>query len=143
MELKYPIPIFCQISHNLERQSIRKTKKKITKHVPTNFSVLGKRTNRSLAKTKHARSEKKIPTLGKKKKKSDQCWYLVVFGSKSVLLGVLLIKSLPSKCISQIRLDINNFFFLNTDQCALKKTKKEEEEEEDSIDDKRQERLLP
>ena len=65
----------------------------------------------------------------------------MVFGSKSVLLGVLLIKSLPSKCISQIRLDINNFFFLNTDQCALKKTKKEEEEEEDSMDDKRQERL--
>ena len=31
----------------------------------------------------------------------------MVFGSKSVLLGVLLIKSLPSKCISQIRLDRN------------------------------------
>ena len=59
----------------------------------------------------------------------------------SVLLGVLLIKSLPSKCISQIRLDINKFFFLNTDQCALKKIKKGEEEEEDSMDDKRQERL--
>ena len=34
--------------------------------------------------------KKKFPTLGKKKKKnSDQCWYLVVFGSRSVLLGVL------------------------------------------------------
>ena len=31
----------------------------------------------------------------------------MVFGSRSVLLGVLLIKSLPSKCISQIRLDRN------------------------------------
>ena len=32
-------------------------------------------------------------------------WYLGVFGSRLVLLGVLLIKTLPSKCISQIRLD--------------------------------------
>ena len=32
--------------------------------------------------------EKKFPTLGKKKN-SDQYWYLVVFGSRSVLLGVL------------------------------------------------------
>ena len=31
----------------------------------------------------------------------------MVFGSKSMLLGVLLIKSLPSKPISQIRLDRN------------------------------------
>ena len=51
--------------------------------------------------------------------------------SGSVLLGVLLIKSLPSKCISHIRLDINKIK-KNTNQCALKKTKKEEEEEEDS-----------
>ena len=69
---------------------------------PQIFSVPGKRT-RSLARTKHARSEK----IKNKKIKSNQCWYLVVFGSKSVLLGVLLIKNLPSKCISQIRLDIN------------------------------------
>ena len=46
-----------------------------------------------------------------------------------MLLGVLLIKSLPSKYISQIRFDIKK---KNTDQCALKKTKKEEEDEEDS-----------
>ena len=54
------------------------------------FSVPGKRTKRSLTGTKHARSENYFPTLGKKKKKnSDQCWYLVVFGSRLVLLGVL------------------------------------------------------
>ena len=70
---------------------------------PQMFSVPGKRTKRSLTGTKHARSENFFPTLGKKKN-SDQCWYLVVFGSKSVLLGVLLIKSLPSKRISQIKL---------------------------------------
>ena len=74
---------------------------------PQMFSVPSKRTKRSLARTKHARSEKKIPTLDKKKKNLDQCWYLVVFGSKSVLLGVLLIKSLPSKRISQTILDRN------------------------------------
>ena len=34
----------------------------------------------------------------------------MVFGSRSVLLGVLLIKTLPSKCISHIRLDINKIF---------------------------------
>ena len=79
----------------------------------------------------------------KKKKNSNQCWYLVVFGSKSVLLGVLLIKNLPSKCISQIRLDINKIKKKKNRGIALKKTKKEEEEEEDSTDDKRQERLLP
>ena len=57
---------------------------------PQMFSVPGKRTKRSLTGTKHARSENIFPTLGKKKKKnSDQCWYLVVFGSRSVLLGVL------------------------------------------------------
>ena len=33
-------------------------------------------------------------------------------------LGVLLIKTLPSKCISQIRLDINNFFFKNIQRNA-------------------------
>ena len=36
---------------------------------PQMFSVLGKRTKRSLTGTKHARSEKFFPTLGKKKKK--------------------------------------------------------------------------
>ena len=36
---------------------------------PQMFSVPGKRTKRSLTGTKHARSEKKFPTLGKKKKK--------------------------------------------------------------------------
>ena len=91
--LKYP----NQISHNL-RQSIHKIKKKNYKACTHKFfSVPGKRTNRSLARTKHAR-------FGKKKK-SNQCWYFVVFGSRSVLLGVLLIKTLLSKCISQIRLD--------------------------------------
>ena len=53
------------------------------------FSVPGKRTKRSLTRTKHARSEIFFPTLGKKKKNLDQCRYLVVFGSRSVLLGVL------------------------------------------------------
>ena len=54
------------------------------------FSVLDKRTKRSLTRTKHARFENFFPTFGKKKKKknSNQCWYLVVFGSRSVLLGV-------------------------------------------------------
>ena len=33
-------------------------------------------------------------------------------------LGVLLIKTLPSKCISQIRLDINKFFFKNIQRNA-------------------------
>ena len=57
---------------------------------PQMFSVPGKRTMRSLTGTKHARSEKNFPTLNKKKKKnSNQCWYLVVFGSRLVLLGVL------------------------------------------------------
>ena len=42
-----------------------------------------------------------------KKKNLDQCRYLVVFGSRSVLLSVLLIKSLPSKHISDIKLDRN------------------------------------
>ena len=36
---------------------------------PQMFSVPDKRTKRSLARTKHARSEKKFPTLSKKKKK--------------------------------------------------------------------------
>ena len=35
---------------------------------PQMFSVLDKRTNRSLARTKHARSENFFPTFGKKKK---------------------------------------------------------------------------
>ena len=56
---------------------------------PQMFSVPGKRTKRSLTGTKHARSKNFFPTLSKKKKNSDQCWYLVVFGSRSVLLGVL------------------------------------------------------
>ena len=34
---------------------------------PQMFSVPDKRTKRSLARTKHARSEKKFPTLSKKK----------------------------------------------------------------------------
>ena len=75
---------------------------------PQMFSVPDKRTMRSLTGTKHARSEKFFPTLGKKKKKknSDQCWYLVVFGSRSVLLGVL-VDQISSKRISHIRLDRN------------------------------------
>ena len=36
---------------------------------PQMFSVPGKRTKRSLARTKHARSEIFFPTLSKKKKK--------------------------------------------------------------------------
>ena len=49
---------------------------------PQMFSVPGKRTNRSLARTKHARSENFFPTLGKKKKKKIQIsvgtwWFLV------------------------------------------------------------------
>ena len=91
------------------------------------FSVPGKRTKRSLARTKHARSEIFFPH-SVKKKKSDQCWYLVVFGSRSVLLSVLLIKSLPSKHISHIRLDRNKIKKKNQkkqDQCVLKRTKKE------------------
>ena len=62
---------------------------------------------------------------------SDQCWYLVVFGSRSVLFGVLLIKTLPSKYISQIRLGKYNYKKKITEEGPLKKTKKEEEEEED------------
>ena len=59
------------------------------------------------------------------------------FGSRSMLLGVLLIKTLPSKCISQIRLDISKIYKKKKKkECALRKTKKEEEEEEDSTDDK-------
>ena len=61
-----------------------------------------------------------------------------------MLLGVLLIKTLHSKCISQIRLDINKIKKnIYIEKCVLKKTKKEEEEEEDERHDKRQERLLP
>ena len=41
-----------------------------------------------------------------------------------MLLGVLLIKTLPSKCISQIRLDKKK---KNTEEGPLKKTKKEED----------------
>ena len=49
---------------------------------PQMFLVPGKRTKRSLTGTKHARSEKKFPTLGKKKKKKIQIsvgtwWFLV------------------------------------------------------------------
>ena len=70
-----------------------KTNQKLGKKsmYPQMFSVPGKRTKRSLARTKHARSEIFFPTLSKNKKinKLDQCWYLVVFGSRSVLLGVL------------------------------------------------------
>ena len=36
---------------------------------PQMFSVPGKRTKRSLTRTKHARSEIFFPTLGKKRKK--------------------------------------------------------------------------
>ena len=56
---------------------------------PQMFSVPDKRTKRSLTGTKHARFENFFTTLGQKKKNSNQCWYLVVFGSRSVLLGVL------------------------------------------------------
>ena len=42
-----------------------------------------------------------------------------------MLLGVLLIKTLPSKCISQIRLDKKKK--KNTEEGPLKKTKKEED----------------
>ena len=56
--------------------------------------------------------------------------FFFFFCSRSVLLGVLLIKTLPSKCISQIRLEKKNKK-KNTEEGPLKKTKKEEEEEED------------
>ena len=39
---------------------------------PQMFSVPSKRTKRSLTGTKHARSEKKFPTLDKKKKKKKK-----------------------------------------------------------------------
>ena len=55
----------------------------------------------------------------------------MVFGSRSVLLGVLLIKTLTSKYIFQIRLGKYNFKKKITEEGPLKKTKKEEEEEED------------
>ena len=61
----------------------------------------------------------------KKNKNSDQCWYLVVFGSRSVLLGVLLIKSLPSKRISHIRLDRNK----NLKKKKTRSVRVEEDEE--------------
>ena len=75
---------------------------------PQMFSVLGKRTKRSLIGTKHARFENFFPTLGKKKKKKFRSvlvpggfWQQIsvawCFGSKS----------LPLKRISQIRLDRN------------------------------------
>ena len=38
---------------------------------PQTFSVPDKRTKGSLTRTKHARSKKKFPTLGKKKKKKQ------------------------------------------------------------------------
>ena len=44
------------------------------------FSVPGKRTKRSLARIKHARSEKKIPTLGKKNKKNKKFRSMLVPG---------------------------------------------------------------
>ena len=43
------------------------------------FSIPGKRTKRSLARTKHARSEKKI-LIGKKKKKKKNFRSLLVPG---------------------------------------------------------------
>ena len=77
--------------------------KKNTKHVPTNFFSTQKRTNRSLARTNKACTDLKIF----QQLFQNLWWYLVVFGSRSVLFGILLIKTLPWKCISQIRLDIN------------------------------------
>ena len=47
---------------------------------PQMFSVPGKRTKRSLTGTKHARSEKKIPTLGKKNKKNKKFRSMLVPG---------------------------------------------------------------
>ena len=44
-----------------------------------------------------------------------------------MLLGVLLIKTLPSKCISQIRLDKKKKKKKITEEGPLKKTKKEED----------------
>ena len=63
----------------------------------------------------------------------------MVFGSRSVLLGILLIKTLPSKCISQIKLDINKIKKKNTEKCVLKRMKKEEEKVEDERRDKARE----
>ena len=56
-----------------------------------------------------------------------------------MLLSVLLIKTLPSKCISQIILDLNTIKNIYIEKCVLKKTKKEEEEEEDERHDKARE----
>ena len=77
---------------------------------PQMFSVPGKRTKRSITGTKHGRFEKKFPTLGKKKKKkkiqiSVGTWWFLVADQCCVVFQ--LIKSLPSKRISQIRLDRN------------------------------------
>ena len=49
---------------------VEKTNQKLGKKsmYPQMFSVPGKRTKRSLTRTKHARSEIFFPTLGKKKK---------------------------------------------------------------------------
>ena len=83
---------------------------------PQMFSVPGKRTKRSLIGTKHARSENFFPH-SVKKKNSDQCWYLVVFGSRSVLLSVLV-----------ANLYLQNVF-LRSDQTEIKFKKKKKQDQ--------------
>ena len=63
--------------------------KKNTKHVSTNFFSTQTRTNRSLARTNKACMNLKIF----QQIFQNLWWYLVVFGSRLVLLGVLLIKN--------------------------------------------------
>ena len=74
---------------------------------PQMFSVPDKRTKRSLTGTKHARFENFFTTLGQKKKIqiSDGTWWFLV--ADQCCLVFQLIKSLPSKHISHIRLDRN------------------------------------
>ena len=72
-----------------DRAYIHKRKKKNTKHVPTNFFSTQKRTNRSSARTNKACIDLKIF----QQIFQNLLWYLVVFGSRSMLLGVLLIKN--------------------------------------------------
>ena len=64
-------------------------RKKYTKHVPINFFSTQKRTNRSLARINKPFTDLEIF----QQIFQNLWWYLVVFGSRSMLLGVLLIKN--------------------------------------------------
>ena len=70
---------------------------------PQIFFSTQKRTNRSLAKTNKACIDlKNFPQIFQ-----NLWWYLVVFGSISMLLGILLIKNSTFKMFFSYQIDIN------------------------------------